>query len=46
MRNTNAKINSAQTPLHNACNQGREAVVQLLLEHGAAVDTPDVRSGV
>jgi ankyrin repeat protein len=33
-----------QTPLHNAGNQGREEVVKMLLEHGAAVDTSDVCS--
>ncbi len=38
----NAKMNDGSTPLHYACEFGREAVVSLLLENGAKVNVEDI----
>jgi len=38
----NAKISKAQcTPLHLAASRGHERAIEILLEYGACVDTPD-----
>ena len=39
-------IQSGQTPLYIACTNGRDKVVQALLDHGVLVDIPDEVSDI